>query len=1004
MSFIRRHRKRLFWATIGLVLLLGVGQIRADPTRFSSERATVVISEFLAAPPQQTGVPAAGVPEAGVPEAGVPEAGVPEAEDPLATNGWIELYNRSGQAVDLANWTLTDDPADPEKWTFPAVTINGGDYLLVWTKDAAPAETEEQALQANVALNPQGGFLALYPPTVHRFADAASINYPPQLANTTFGRPDPTKGAEFSYLAAATPGRLNDSNVSWIGMTEPVVASVERGFFQEPFSVNLTSETVDAEIRYTLDGSTPTAEQGLMYTDEIAVRNTTILRAIAIKAGYLSGAVTTHSYIFPEDVIAQPQNPAENSNIGWPDTWGTHRITLFGYEKGEPVVADYEMDPEVTQDPAYRPQMVESLLAIPSVSLVTDMDNLDIYFVDPQMRGLPSERPASVEFLYPNGDHENFQSGAGLRIQGGAGRWEHMPKHSFRLLFKQQYGAAKLQHKLFDDSRLTSFNTLTLRGGVNRSFAGHPNTLDETKIYSEHQRTTYTRDEWARDSQIAMSGVGSHGTFMHLYLNGLYWGLYNLVERPDQNFAADYYGGDDEEWFTATHGGAGDGKIDRFTVMLQLAAAGGLADPDKYATMLEFVDPVHFSDYLILNWYMGTRDWPENNWYTNVQYPAGRNLFFVWDAENSWDEGAELRLGSAPKEGAPLPNVAKLVFDALIENDEYRRLLADRLSKHLRNGGVLTDAAAQARWRAIAEPLETAIIAESARWGDARYDEPITQRDWRIANEDVLNQMKGNAEKLLQQARDAGYYPPVDPPLFSQHGGSFADQLSLALSAEGAETGAIYYYTLDGSDPSQPNALVYASPIPITTATTVKARRLTNGVWSALTEARFHRSDQRGDVRITEMMYNPLGSSTEEGKERDADAYEFIEIQNVGADDIDLSQAYFEGITYVFPSYTTLRAGEVKVLIRDFGAFRERYPTAEFHGIYEGKLSNRGETITLRDVRGSVLASVSYDDNNGWPVSADGSGDSLVLRNLSGSANNPQNWGVSTNIGGSPGE
>ena len=62
---------------------------------------------------------------------------------------------------------------------------------------------------------------------------------------------------------------------------------------------------------------------------------------------------------------------------------------------------------------------------------------------------------------------------------------------------------------------------------------------------------SHARNEWIRASQVAMSGLGSHGAFVHLYINGLYWGLYSLVERPDSSFMAAYVGGQEDEWFVA---------------------------------------------------------------------------------------------------------------------------------------------------------------------------------------------------------------------------------------------------------------------------------------------------------------------------------------------------------------------------------------------------------------------------------------------------------------------
>ena len=95
--------------------------------------------------------------------------------------------------------------------------------------------------------------------------------------------------------------------------------------------------------------------------------------------------------------------------------------------------------------------------------------------------------------------------------------------------------------------------------------------------------------------------------------------------------------------------------------------------------------------------------------------------------------------------------------------------------------------------------------------------------------------------------------------------------------------------------------------------------------------------------------------------------------------------------------------GAYLVLIRDFHAYREMHPTAPFHGFYEGKLSNRGETVRLLDAEGKVITAVTYDTANGWPLSADGKGDSLVLIDLNGDPNDPASWRASSTLYGSPG-
>ncbi|MBX3010386.1 MAG: lamin tail domain-containing protein [Caldilineaceae bacterium] len=962
-----------FWALLFLYCLFNLRQLLADPTQpGSGVAAQVIINEVMMT--QDQGL----------------------ADEDGDFGDWIELYNPTDRTVDLTHWSLTDDETQPDKWILPTLQLESGAYLVIFAanKDrrrlkTQAADGEVENLHTNFGLAADGGFLALLPPNTRRHLDGSAITYPAQLRNVSYGRLASTnQEVVYGFFDQPTPGTANSTTPLWQGAVEPVTFSLPHGFYAAPITIALATKTRDAVIRYTLDGSEPTLATGLLYTTPIPVATTTIVRAGAFVPGARPAPLVTQSYLFLDAIRQQPAQPA-----GFPVTLGTHAISFGGYNAGDPVVVDYAMDPTIVNDPHAGPLLEEGLLALPTLSLVTPLANWDIY-AQPRDRGPVMERPVSVEWIDPADAAAGFQINAGLRLQGGAGRYEFMPKHSFRLFFKRDYGAAQLNYQLFTNSPVAEFDTVILRAGVDRSFAGHPPAPDRNL---DHRQATYARDEWLRASQLAMSGVGIHGRFVHLYLNGLYWGLYNLVERPDHAFASSYLGGTKEEWFAVNHGGMIEGQADRFNVLIELAQAGGLADASRYATMLEFIDPIQFSDYVIVNWYAGNGDWPNNNWYANVHYPAGKNLFWAWDGEDTWNQGAAINLGVDYEEGRPFPNVIKLVLLALMENSDFRLLFADRLYKHLFNDGALTTAQSAARWLAITDELELAIVAESARWGDARYEPPITQADWQRAREAVRQQMVGNSEKLLELARQAGYYPALDPPHLSQFGGRFAGAVTVALTAT---QGAIYY-TLDGSDPRSvgngapgATATLYQAPVRVTTSTLFKARVKVGDEWSALAAAFFPRADQHSLLRITEIMYHPAGD------ERD----EFMEITNLGALPVDLSNAYFAGITFRFPQYTTLPAGASLTLVSNFSKFRDRYPTAEIAGVFAGRLSDRGETITLYNATGQVLTAVTYDDNGAWPLLADGRGYSLELINPWGDPNQPQNWRASMEVDGTPGQ
>ena len=118
-------------------------------------------------------------------------------------------------------------------------------------------------------------------------------------------------------------------------------------------------------------------------------------------------------------------------------------------------------------------------------------------------------------------------------------------------------------------------------------------------------------------------------------------------------------------------------------------------------------------------------------------------------------------------------------------------------------------------------------------------------------------------------------------------------------------------------------------------------------------------------IRISEIMYNPQGG----------DAFEFLELQNIGDTEVDLSGFSFDGITFRFAENSeSLDAGMYLLLVNNTNveAFRGRYPGVRLYGLYEGSLSNRGERLALLDRNGETVLSADYDDDGAWPSEAVG--------------------------------
>ncbi len=712
---------------------------------------------------------------------------------------WIEIYNAGQAAINVGGKYLTDDLSAPTKWRIPnnnpsVTTIQPRGYLLIW----ADEDIADAGLHANFKLSTTGEDIGLFDIDGSTLID--SITFGEQAVDVSYGR-YPDAGDTLQFMVAPTPGGTNRSG--YLGLVSEPKFSQKRGFYTAPFSVTISTDTQSVTIYYTLDGSEPNAVAGLspasmIYTNPIPINKTSCLRAIAVKPGWKSSEIVTFSYIFLNDVIKQPRFPT-----GFPTTWGSNRV-------------DYEMDPDVVNASAYAPTIKEDLKTIPSVSIV--INNNDFFgaqrgiYANAGGRGIDWERRASIEWIDPV-EGVDFQVNAGLRIQGAVGRSSGVAKHSLRILFKNEYGPSRLEFPLFKDTEVESFESLILRAIWNYSWFGDSTAC--SGIGTAH--ADYLRDQFARDNIRDMGGLTPYGRPVHLYINGLYWGMYILAERPDDGFAALHLGGDKENYdvlkapidFGGSTMEVVAGDIDAWNNLFSLAATD-LSSTKAYEAIQQYVDIPAMIDYLLMIYYVGSRDAPvllcnnsvPRNFYAiRRREPAGPFLFIPWDVEWALESPTENRVKIV---GVFNPH---FLLDRLRSNSDFRILLADHIYRHFFNNGALTTEPSTRRYLDRANEVDRAIIGESARWGDSiRTNQPYTRVDWEAEVNRLVNEYFSiRTNVVLGQLRQAGFYPAVSAPEFlvngsSQHGGHITSTDRLTMTAS---IGTIYY-TLDGSDPRLP--------------------------------------------------------------------------------------------------------------------------------------------------------------------------------------------------------
>jgi hypothetical protein len=711
---------------------------------------------------------------------------------------WIEIYNYGTDAVDIGGMYLTDNPDSPTKWRVPgnnpaATTIAPDGFLLIWADD----DTTDSGLHANFKISADGEQIALFDGDSTTLID--SITFPSQTADISYGR-YPDGGDNLRFFALPTPQAPNSD--LYLNKVADTKFSHNRGFYDKPFSVTIATETEGAVIYYTTDGSEPYQvtprgfSSGRVYTGPIPIRTTTCLRARAVKPGWLPTNEDTHTYIFIADVIRRSHQQVLSE--GYPTTWFDPSYS-----------SDYGMDPEIYNDPEYADLMDDALLSLPTVSVVTDKDNLFSHDKDPEAGGIyiytghsstggrDWERPVSAEFFTFDGSRE-LQLNCGIRIQGGESRRpDKCPKHSFSLRFRDEYGPTTLDFNLFDDWPVNSFDTIQLRGFFNNAWTHW--------APDQRQRTQYIRDQWMRDTLLDMGHIDAgQGFFVHLYLNGIYWGVYNLEERPVASHYAAYNGGDPDNIDAINGGHVTDGTIAAWNRMRNIAASRNWDEIQKV------IDVNNFIDWTLLCIAAGNVDLKnDGNWRTAGGGTDNRPWhFYSWDGEHVLEN---VRTTGTSPSSDPTG-----IFNYLDDIEEFRVRFGDRVHKHLFNGGALTPEKNIQRWTKRTNELDLAVIAESARWGDYRRDVHryssgpyylYTKNEFWIPERDrLINEyFPARTEIALDYFRSRGLYPRIDAPVFYingsyKYGGSISKNSTLSMTAA---TGTILY-SLDGTDPRSP--------------------------------------------------------------------------------------------------------------------------------------------------------------------------------------------------------
>ena len=263
----------------------------------------------------------------------------------------------------------------------------------------------------------------------------------------------------------------------------------------------------------------------------------------------------------------------------------------------------------------------------------------------------------------------------------------------------------------------------------------------------------YVRDQLVRELHGAMGQVAPRGRWVEVYVNGVYWGLYNLTERIDERFLATHFDHDFWDLVAADTEGDSDEYV-AWNAFVDWITSADLSAAAQYEQAVRQLDIENFTSFIILHLWAGNIDWGDNNWNAVRMRdgPDGRWRLFVWDAELTFG----LAQGSDSIEDIAFSHVVinagargplASILASLLASPQYQAYFSSQVEQHL--AGALATESVRQRLAAMTVELRPATAAEASRW--LPEQEPaVMAAQWETAMQRISDSLESHAQRLRQ--------------------------------------------------------------------------------------------------------------------------------------------------------------------------------------------------------------------------------------------------------------
>lgn len=928
---------------------------------------------------------------------------------------WIEIYNPTANPVNLSTWHLTNNPLVPDLWSFPAVTIPRGASLVVFASGKNRA-IPGSPLHTSFRLPASGSYLALTNPdntSAHSFAP-----YPPQTDGFSYGLAGFARSAPSAFFFPASPGAANGIPLS-APLPAPVF-STKKAVFTVSQAVSLSTTTPGSIIRFTTDGSIPSATSTL-YSSPLTLTTTTQIRARAFDPVSGGGGEVDSAFFTRID------STSNLSGIAAPATFSSNLPVLIIENFNGGAIPGTNQPLQFSQLAVFEPDPLTgrtSLNRTPDKAIRAGL----------RIRGQSSSGFPKKQYRLETWTEANADKDESLLGLPSDSDWVLSAPYADESLLRNP-----LVFSLGSDFNLAAPNTrycevfLNTNGGPigSADYAGVYILTESIKIGANRLPLANVSDFPDNDGGFIIRHEASAASKTRI--TG--W-TFAEIHDPTTTTA--------QSTFISSWINGFNSALRSPTAFNPVTGYAPWADPASFASMAVLTEFVRSQDGYVRSAYFHKDRggkliagplWDYdltfgvsccfNSHLTGVDPATGSG----WQYNNGYNRGAR---ENGLADNAHNSTMARLDWTRLMMADPaFRQRFTD--SYQLLRRGPLSNSAFAARIDALAIQLsdnnnttDSPQRRNFRKWGTLGSATtgfqaflPVNLRNasetW-AAHVDYVKSWAAQRTTWM----DSQFIPM---PVASIPQGVVPAGTGVALTSAND-----IFVTLDGSDPRRPDgspspSATLLSPAPggptpsilisSTSHVVARSRNTAGSAWSAPLNLWYLVGNPASPTSliVSELHYHPADPSPAEqlpdNSLTDGD-FEFIELRNISTTTLDLSGASFtDGISFTFPAGSILLPGNVVVLVSNPVAFSQRYgPAPLITGQYSGRLNNSGDRLELRYPFGDPILTFSWSDS--WHTPTDGPGFSMVARPPADPSaylnpNLPASWAISPESGGSPG-